>query len=171
MGVISEYLHPRRNLIHCTFQRVQGSGRPELRLCLCSSQRGGSGAFLPFAVTVTSACAYLRIQLYGYALYQHRITLIRRRDPGSFGECSTISGELLTDWRRNHRPDCRASYHQRLPLHCRAEQLRHPRFVHITSRLRKLWTHLYLLQLLLTEKRSCGFSQGDVSRRCDLARE
>jgi hypothetical protein len=24
-------------------------------------------------------------QVYGYLLYQHRITLIRRRDPGSFG--------------------------------------------------------------------------------------
>jgi hypothetical protein len=25
-------------------------------------------------------------QIYGYLLYQHRITLIRRRDPGHFGE-------------------------------------------------------------------------------------
>lgn len=29
--------------------------------------------------------AFYLFQVYGYALYQHRITMIRRRDPGHFG--------------------------------------------------------------------------------------
>jgi hypothetical protein len=36
-----------------------------------------------------------RRQVYGYLLYQHRITLIRRRDPGHFGEVSSAPGKAL----------------------------------------------------------------------------
>ena len=38
-------------------------------------------------------------QVYGYAVYQHRITMIRRRDPGHFGTFypdGTVNNDLLT---------------------------------------------------------------------------
>ena len=38
---------------------------------------------------------FLRPKVYGYAVYQHRITLIRRRDPGHFGVSTYLLFSLL----------------------------------------------------------------------------
>ena len=62
-------------------------------------------AILSIAVTVrtcrwTTSIRFIKsliswlVQIYGYAVYQHRITMIRRRDPGNFGASGRSTGTL-----------------------------------------------------------------------------
>ena len=62
-------------------------------------------AILSIAVTVrtcpwTTRMRFIKsliswlVQVYGYAVYQHRITMIRRRDPGNFGASGRSTGTL-----------------------------------------------------------------------------
>lgn len=71
-------------------------------------------------------------QVYGYALYQHRITMIRKRDPGHFGASSSLSladtvgipNFSFPDDRSNPRP----CYHQCLSFLCPSGELCPPRY-------------------------------------------
>ena len=67
------------------------SGKPASKVvCLCIRHplRHRSGMF-PAILFTTPVLVVMGIQVYGYILYQHRITMIRRRDPGHFGAPQT----------------------------------------------------------------------------------
>ncbi|KAI0749717.1 hypothetical protein C8Q80DRAFT_1163592 [Daedaleopsis nitida] len=76
------------------------------------------------------AALSIAVLVYGYAVYQHRISMIRRRDPGHF------STSLMRHSPRNFascpynvpcRPDPWAHCDQRLPILCGSGQFRHTR--------------------------------------------
>lgn len=93
---------PRRPLCR-TLQRFQGRDRQVLRLRLRSHQCLHVGTYRPIRLSsflFRRKPFFLLIdsnphQVYGYAIYQHRITMIRRRDPGHFGMSTTRTEVLL----------------------------------------------------------------------------
>ena len=82
--------------------------------------------------SITPVLVVMRMQLYGYILYQHRITMIRRRDPGHFGAPQKPSLNLIDIAHLicKSRPTLRTDCHINVPLLCSFSQLYCSRQVH-----------------------------------------
>ena len=96
MGLVVEHFRPARCSRSWVVQCFQRWHRAQNGLRLCCDKHVCSGSFLFASGFSTSDCFYLKI--YGYALYQHRITMIRRRDPGHFGIHPFSSYPRHTTW-------------------------------------------------------------------------
>lgn len=109
-----------------------------LALALFNASKDDISRYFAYAYAVISVGILVRVshpsgmlvitsslQVYGYAVYQHRITLIRKRDPGSFGNCSSapfISATSPLYASSCCRPDTGPCRDQHSTLHRRPSQ-------------------------------------------------
>jgi len=63
-----------------------------LRTISLVAKKGSNPPIIFFSLNRSSGHRHV-LQLYAYVLYQHRITMIRRRDPGPFGASSICYAE------------------------------------------------------------------------------
>ena len=111
-------------------QRIEGPDRPEFRICICCPQCRCPGARIYGLDVAFHRFAYFMAQVYGYAVYQHRITMIRRRDPGHFGAFGSIPQALpflCLALYYLRRPNHGTSAHKRVPVLRRPREFHHTR--------------------------------------------
>lgn len=96
LDILLEHQRPDRRTCNRFIQYFKGSGRTQFCIYLCGDQRWylGVSRVLFFGVPPHSR---FYVQLYGYIVYQNRISMIRRRDPGHFGTRFAI-----LFWGRSH---------------------------------------------------------------------
>lgn len=91
MDILSEHLTSPRHIVSGAVKCCKRRYHQKIRHHLCGSQCWDSGEQRTF-VNVDPLLTP-RSKVYGYVIYQQRITMIRRRDPGHYGE-----GTLLDIW-------------------------------------------------------------------------
>lgn len=84
MDLISEHLTSPRHIVSSTAKCRKRRYHQKIRRHLCDSQRWDSGKQQTFVKV--DPLLTPRSKVYGYVIYQQRITMIRRRDPGHYGE-------------------------------------------------------------------------------------